>query len=82
MKKARLWSAVGALVLVCAALAVREAFIKTSTQSEAPGQLSGDRFCGRAASGFTLTGIDGRYVDVGRFIGKKPIVLAFYRGVW
>lgn len=39
-------------------------------------------FVGKAVKGFTLTDVDGKTVDVGAVLGKKPVVLIFYRGVW
>ena len=37
---------------------------------------------GKKAKGFTLPGIDGKPVDIGKNLGKRPVVLVFYRGVW
>jgi hypothetical protein len=37
---------------------------------------------GREAATFSLTGIDGKTVDVGEAMGDQPVVLVFYRGVW
>ena len=37
---------------------------------------------GKKAKGFTLPGIDGKPVDLGKDLGKRPVVLVFYRGVW
>jgi hypothetical protein len=37
---------------------------------------------GKKASGFVLPGIDGKPVDVGKDLGKRPLVLVFYRGIW
>jgi hypothetical protein len=37
---------------------------------------------GKTASGFTLPDAEGKTVDVGAILGKKPVVLVFYRGVW
>ncbi len=43
---------------------------------------SAKTWVGKKAKGFTLPGIDGKVVDVARNLGKRPIVLVFYRGVW
>jgi hypothetical protein len=37
---------------------------------------------GKTAEGFSLPGIDGKVVDVGKVLGTRPVVLVFYRGVW
>lgn len=36
----------------------------------------------KKAEGFALPSSDGKMVDVSADIGKKPVVLVFYRGVW
>ena len=43
---------------------------------------SAKTWIGKKAKGFTLPGADGKPVDVGKNLGKSPIVLVFYRGVW
>ena len=43
---------------------------------------SAKAWVGKKAKGFTLPGIDGKPVDVTKNLGKRPIVLVFYRGVW
>jgi cytochrome oxidase Cu insertion factor (SCO1/SenC/PrrC family) len=37
---------------------------------------------GKKAEPFTLSSADGKSVDLVNDLGKKPIVLVFYRGVW
>jgi hypothetical protein len=37
---------------------------------------------GKKAKAFTLPGIDGKPVNIARDLGKRPVVLVFYRGVW
>ena len=37
---------------------------------------------GKKANGFILPGIDGKAVDIGKNLGKRQIVLIFYRGGW
>ena len=37
---------------------------------------------GKTAPGFSLPDADSKTVDVGKIIGKKPVILIFYRGVW
>lgn len=37
---------------------------------------------GKKAKGFILPGMDGKSVDIARKLGKRPVVLVFYRGVW
>ena len=37
---------------------------------------------GKKAKGFVLPGVDGKPVDIGKNLGKRPVVLVFYRGVW
>ena len=37
---------------------------------------------GKKARSFILPGIDGRPVDLSKNLGKRPVVLVFYRGVW
>jgi hypothetical protein len=37
---------------------------------------------GKPAAGFNLPSSDGKTVDVSKELGKRPIVLVFYRGVW
>ena len=43
---------------------------------------SAKTWVGKKAKGFTLPGTDGKSVDVAKKLGKHPIVLVFYRGVW
>lgn len=43
---------------------------------------SAKKWAGKTAKGFSLPGIDGATVDVGADLGKRPVVLVFYRGVW
>ena len=37
---------------------------------------------GKKATPFTLPGIDGKPVNIAKDLGKRPVVLVFYRGVW
>lgn len=37
---------------------------------------------GSRATAFSLPASDGKTVDIANDIGKRPIVLVFYRGVW
>lgn len=37
---------------------------------------------GKTAQPFKLTASDGKTVDLSKVIGKKPVMLIFYRGVW
>lgn len=37
---------------------------------------------GKNAKPFILPGVDGKPVDIGKELGRRPIVLVFYRGVW
>ncbi|MEP6754988.1 MAG: hypothetical protein ABJA67_05770 [Chthonomonadales bacterium] len=37
---------------------------------------------GKKAQGFKLASADGKMVDISKDLGKKPIILVFYRGVW
>ncbi len=43
---------------------------------------SAKTWVGKKAKGFALPGTDGKSVDVAKNLGKRPIVLVFYRGVW
>ncbi len=43
---------------------------------------TGKAWVGKKAKAFTLPGIDGKPVDVAKSLGKRPVVLVFYRGVW
>ena len=43
---------------------------------------TGKAWVGKKAKGFTLPGIDGKPVDIAKSLGKRPVVLVFYRGVW
>lgn len=81
MKMPRLRSCVlVALVLaVPAALVVQNRIDATRTQVE---RESAEAWVGKVAKAFTLPGIDGKPVDVGKQFGKRPVVLIFYRGVW
>ena len=37
---------------------------------------------GQPAPDFTLENIDGKLVSLSEFLGKKSVVLVFYRGQW
>jgi hypothetical protein len=43
---------------------------------------SAKTWVGKKAKGFAVPGIDGKMVDVAKNLGKRPVVLVFYRGVW
>ena len=43
---------------------------------------TGKAWVGKKAKDFTLPGIDDKPVDVAKSLGKRPVVLVFYRGVW
>ena len=43
---------------------------------------SAKTWVGKTAKGFVLPGLDGKPVDISKKLGKSPIVLVFYRGVW
>ena len=45
-------------------------------------QDSAKAWVGKKAKAFTLPGIDGKPVNIAADLGKRPIVLVFYRGVW
>ena len=42
----------------------------------------GKAWVGKKAKGFTLPGIDDKPVNIAKSLGKRPVVLVFYRGVW
>ena len=46
------------------------------------GDAPGMAWIGKQAEPFTLPGIDGKPVNIATDLGKRPIVLVFYRGVW
>ncbi|HEY3412381.1 MAG TPA: hypothetical protein VGM51_04885 [Armatimonadota bacterium] len=52
------------------------------TQKPAGTDSAPKSLTGRKAAAFSLPDEDGRKVDIGRIMGRKPIVLVFYRGVW
>lgn len=37
---------------------------------------------GKSAAGFALTDLNGKKQDVSKEIGRRPVVLVFYRGIW
>src|SRR5215831_14797579 len=41
-----------------------------------------DLWVGKQAAAFTLPDSDGALVDIGQDLGRRPVVLIFYRGVW
>lgn len=43
---------------------------------------SAKKWVGQKAKAFTLPGTDGKPVNLVRDLGKHPVVLVFYRGVW
>jgi hypothetical protein len=43
---------------------------------------SAKSWVGKKAQPFILPGIDGKPVSIAANLGKHPIVLVFYRGVW
>ncbi len=51
------------------------------TQQSKAAASSGN-WVGKTAKGFALPSIDGKTIDVGKALGKQPVVLVFYRGVW
>ena len=53
-----------------------------SASHVASGQEAAKKWVGKAAAGFILPDPAGKEVDVSQEIGKRPIVLVFYRGVW
>ena len=63
-------------------LALPDTGIRAQSAQDKVEAESAKTWVGKKAKGFTLPGTDGKSVDVSKKLGKRPIVLVFYRGVW
>jgi hypothetical protein len=75
--RAALSTALCAQLALCASPPARAAADASTVESQ-----SAAAWVGKTAAPFKLPGTDGKQVDVGRALGKRPVVLVFYRGVW
>ncbi len=55
---------------------------RAGAEQEAAETDTGKAWVGKKAKGFLLPGIDGKPVNIAKSLGKRPVVLVFYRGVW
>lgn len=70
-------------IVAMAGLACRSPL--SASQSAPPNAIekeSFEKWGGKKAEGFALPSTDDKTIDVAKEIGKKPIVLVFYRGNW
>lgn len=70
------------LIASMAALTISMAISSGQGGQNAVETESAKVWVGKKAKGFTLPGVDGKPVDVAKSIGRRPVVLIFYRGVW
>ncbi len=63
-------------------LALPQARCGSQVDQKAVEASSAKAWVGKKAKGFALPGIDGKQVDISADLGKRPILLVFYRGVW
>ena len=75
-------------LLVCTLLCAGPAALAAAPPAAGGGEMnavekrSAAEWVGKTAAPFQLQGIDGKIVDAGRVLGKRPVVLVFYRGNW